>query len=71
LLGYFGKTGDTKPTHVLVVNLDYKNLTSTTLVGPGPMEIFDAVSGKWRSSGGSRVKLSIHPGGGSLLRIRE
>jgi len=40
LLGYFGTAGN--PTHVLVVNLDYTQDVTTTVVGPGPMEAFDA-----------------------------
>ncbi len=34
LLGYFGKSA-AKPSHVMVVNLDYKNAVTTALLGPG------------------------------------
>jgi len=40
LLGFFGSADD--PTHVLVVNLDDTQNVTTTVVGPGPMEVFDA-----------------------------
>jgi len=68
LLGYFGATDD--PTHVLVVNLDYTRPVTTTMVGPGPMEVFDATGRKWRpASSGSRAGVNLMPGGGKLLRL--
>lgn len=68
LLGYFGKS--TKhPTHVLVVNLNYKNTTTVTLNGPGPMETFHAPTQVWRAEpGGKRVTLNLPAGGGVLVR---
>ena len=77
LLGYFGANGN--PTHVLVVNLDYTREVTTTVVGPGRMEVFDARERKWqKASNRSRVgrepsrraKVSLMPGGGKLLRLR-
>ncbi|MBN1903026.1 hypothetical protein JW926_17010 [Candidatus Sumerlaeota bacterium] len=71
LLGYFGKE-ENKPTHVVVVNLDYKNAVSITLKGPAPMDLYHAPTRTWRADkGGSRVKLDIQPGGGALARLRE
>ncbi len=68
LLGYFGTDGD--PTHVLVVNLDYTQGVTTTVVGPGSMAVFDATERKWRpASGGARAKVELMPGGGKLLRL--
>jgi hypothetical protein len=70
LLGAFGKTG--RPTHVIVVNLDYTQEMATTVVGPGPMEVFDPGTGKWEPSGqGKRAPIRLLPGGGKLLRVRH
>lgn len=68
LLGYFGTAGN--PTHVLVVNLDYTQDVTTTVVGPGSMEVFDATERKWhKASDGSRARVSLMPGGGKLVRL--
>ena len=76
-MGYFGANGN--PTHVLVVNLDSTREVTTTVVGPGRMEVFDARERKWqKASNRSRVgrepsrraKVSLMPGGGKLLRLR-
>ena len=67
LLGCFGKPS--RPTHVLVVNLDYTSEVATTLIGPGPLEVFEATGGRWRPAGGTRVALKLRPGSGQLLRI--
>ena len=70
LLGYFGSTGKAT-THVLVVNLDYISDITTTIVGPGPMEVFDAETQKWENaSDKSRAKINVIAGGGNLLRLR-
>jgi len=72
LLGYFGPRGGlTRPTHVLVVNLDYKNTVSTTIAGPKELETFDPKTGNWTRAGGSRVMLALPPGGGKLVRARK
>lgn len=69
LLGYFGSTAD--PTHVLVVNLDYAQKVTTTVVGPGAMEEFDAEGRGWHpASDGSRAKMTLMAGGGKLLRLQ-
>ena len=67
LLGYFGKAD--KPSHVVVVNLDYKAENKVTLVGPGNLDTFDAVSSTWSPVGGSRAELKLPPGGGKLVRV--
>ena len=69
LLGYFGKPG--QPTHALVVNLDYRNPVTTTVTGPGRLEVFDAVRPAWKRTSGIQVTLSLPPGGGMLVRVRE
>lgn len=70
LLGYFGKSAG-QPTHVVVVNLDYKKATTTTLVGPGPMEVFQTATKSWSDTPAlSRLHLNLSPGGGVLVRLK-
>jgi hypothetical protein len=69
LLGNFSK--DQRPTHVVVVNLDYKTGVTATIVGPAKLELFDATSGTWTSANGKRAELQLQPGGGQLIRIAE
>ena len=69
LLGFFG--AEDKATHVVVVNLDYRAETRTTLVGPGVLEVFDASSGLWTGREKGQVELSFAPGGGKLVRVLE
>jgi len=66
LLGYFGEA--TGPSHVVVVNLDYKTEAVFTLIGPGSLETFDAAGRTWSSAGDPRVELRLAPGGGKLVR---
>ena len=69
LLGYFG-SGE-KPSHVLVVNLDYAREVTATVIGPGPMESYDAGQRRWQSAAvGSRAQVALLAGGGVLLRLR-
>jgi hypothetical protein len=72
LLGVFGRTGKkaAAPTHVLVVNLDYDVETTLRVRGPGALEVFDPVSGKWSAAGGKTADLRLPGGGGKLLRVR-
>jgi hypothetical protein len=67
LLGYFGAAA--KPSHVLVVNLDYKTEATLTLVGPANLQSFDATSGAWSPTGSPRAELRLPPGGGRLVRV--
>lgn len=70
LLGYFGKSSR-KPTHVVVVNLDYKKPVTLTLTGPGRMEAFQPMTGEWLgSSSVKKITLTLHAGGGALIRLR-
>src|SRR6266550_1248421 len=64
LLGNFGKSE--KPTHVVVVNLDYKTGITATITGPAKLEIFDPTATKWTSTNTQRVQLNLQPGGGQL-----
>jgi len=66
LLGNFGK--DEKPSHLVVVNLDYKTGVSATITAPGKLELFDATTSKWAPTNG---QLNLQPGGGQLLRIAQ
>jgi len=72
VLGYFGPAVQAnepaKPTHVLVVNLDYTAAAVTTLVGPGKLEVFDATAKTWSPAGAGRAELRLPPGGGKLVR---
>ena len=71
LLGYFGRRGSlVRPSHALVVNLDYTKTISTTVVGPKNLEVFDAAARAWAPAGGRRAKLALPPGGGALVRVR-
>jgi hypothetical protein len=69
LLGYFGPPGPGPATHVLVVNLDYKANVVTSLIGPGKLAAFDAITGKWSAGGNHRVVFRLPPGGGRLWRV--
>ena len=72
LLGYFGKTKD--PSHVVVVNLDYKNEVVLSMIGPvyvGKLETFDATNSTWSASSSPRVELRLPPGGGKLVRVLQ
>jgi hypothetical protein len=73
LLGLWGQAarGSAKavPTHVLVVNMDYTAALTTSLVGPGPLQPFDATDRKWSAAAGNRAQLRLPPGGGTLLRL--
>jgi hypothetical protein len=67
LLGFFGTAG--KPTHAVIVNLDYAALRNTSLVGPGELELFDATTAQWTSTKKATVDLILPPGGGRLARL--
>ena len=69
LMGHFGHPDIL--THVLVVNLDYRRAVTTSLVGPGPLEVFHPPTRVWQGAPGdhARVKLELPPGGGRLVRM--
>jgi hypothetical protein len=69
LLGTFGSTN--KPSHVVVVNLDYTAPANAALTGPGALEIFEPVTSQWKPVNKSEAQLSLPPGGGTLVRIAE
>jgi hypothetical protein len=67
LLGFFG-TAD-KPTHAVVVNMDYTTDVKASLAGPGALDLFDATAAQWTSAKKAAVELTLPPGGGRLVRI--
>jgi hypothetical protein len=67
VLGYFGK--EEKPSHAVVVNLDYKSEAAITVSGPSDLESFDAKTAAWSSAGGKQLQLTLPPGGGKLIRL--
>lgn len=68
LLGTFGARD--KPSHVVVVNLDYTTTVSPTLIGPGELEVFDARTSQWKPGRASEMEMSLLPGEGKLVRVR-
>jgi len=66
LMGVFGEN---QPSHLFVVNLDYKTAAKTTLVGPSQWELFDPHTGEWKKADSKRVELQLPPGGGALVRV--
>jgi len=74
LLGYFGpnqkRGGNPRPTHVVVVNLDYSAEAVVNLVGPRRLELFDATRGTWSRKQSERVELRLPRGGGMLARMK-
>ncbi|MGC8991485.1 MAG: hypothetical protein ACP5MD_15325 [Verrucomicrobiia bacterium] len=68
LLGLLGRAN--KPSHVVVVNLDYRSKKTATLVGPANMEKFDADAERWEPGNGRRAELALEPGAGALLRVK-
>ncbi|HOX59853.1 MAG TPA: hypothetical protein P5205_21630 [Candidatus Paceibacterota bacterium] len=75
LLGCFGKPGKAgkpgRPTHAVVVNLDYRNAVRTAVTGPGRLEVLDATQRAWQRASGPRAILALPPGGGALVRVRR
>lgn len=72
LFGYFGKTASTSvadASHVLVVNLDYKQARTIGLAARGSLSVFDAEARNWKQAGGDHVQLRLPAGGGRLLRV--
>lgn len=70
VLGHFGEPGRS-PTHVVVVNLNYRSQVTGELTAPGPLELFDPGEDRWQEMSGSPVILDFPPGGGFLLRLRS
>jgi hypothetical protein len=72
LLGYFGRTEDpSRPTHVLVVNLDYKAKSTFVLRGPGALEEFKPETARWTSGSQDSVEVTLAGGSGKLIRLKQ
>jgi hypothetical protein len=73
LLGTFGSPAKntSAPTHLVVVNLDYKSEVLWTIRSVAPLEAFDARTGQWSPVNAQRVELRLPGGGGKLLRARR
>jgi hypothetical protein len=69
LLGFFGAAE--RPTHAVLVNLDYTAEVSTSLVGPGELELFDATTAQWISAKKAAIELILPSGGGKLVRVAQ
>ena len=59
-----------KPTHLMVVNCDYRKDRTLHIKAPSDAERFDALAGKW-SPVGAEFDLSLVRGGGVLLRLTK
>jgi len=67
LLGFFGATE--RPTHAVVVNLDYTAEVKVSLAGPDELDLFDATTARWTPVNKAALELILPPGGGRLVRI--
>ena len=67
LLGLFGKKQ--KPTHAVIVNLDYTREVTARITAPARIKTFDPKTTKWTPAKNSPVNLNLPPGGGKLIRI--
>ncbi|MBR3221172.1 MAG: hypothetical protein IKF72_02990 [Kiritimatiellae bacterium] len=59
-----------KPTHLMVVNCDYRKDRTLHIKAPTAAERFDALAGTW-SPVGAEFDLLIVRGGGALLRLTK
>jgi hypothetical protein len=75
LLGYFGPADKGKkvhkPTHVMVVNLDYQAEAVVGIRGPSRLELYDPATGYWSRANGKFAYLRLQRGGGQLVRVRR
>ena len=74
LLGFFGpaaRAPTCQPTHVVVVNLDYRADVATTLVGPEgtKLEVFNRHQSHMVAGRGIPCMLNLPRGGGKLVRL--
>ena len=73
MLAYFGPAQrdnkPARPTHVMVVNLDYKSEIDIDLAAPSKLQLFDATTARWSKPSGKKVKLHLPRGGGHLARV--
>jgi hypothetical protein len=62
---------ESKPSHAVVVNLDYKSEATCTIAGPGRLDRFDTKSGEWIKGTSPRLELRLQPGDGVLVRAAK
>ncbi len=71
LLGLFGEASKGfRPTHAVVVNLDYKSEKLVGVRGAKKLEIFDPATGGWKPLKKRQIELRLSPGGGALIRLQ-
>ncbi|MCP5521127.1 MAG: beta-galactosidase [Verrucomicrobiales bacterium] len=68
LLTCFGMSQD-QPTHACVVNLDYTTHATAGLIGPGKLQVLDAIPGKWSPAQAVPLEIRLRPGEGRLVRV--
>lgn len=66
LLATFGPDPKGKPSHLMLVNLDYKTPQTCHLRTPSPVEAFEPATRHWQSHPGLLTELPL---GGMLLRL--
>jgi hypothetical protein len=76
LFGCFGpKVGSgskgIRPTHAVVVNLDYRAIATVGLRSISSTDVFEPETSKWTRLRGRRTELQLPPGGGRLIRLRR
>jgi hypothetical protein len=69
LLATFGPDPKGKPSHLMLVNLDYKTPQTCHLRTPSPVEAFEPATRHWQSHPGLLTELPLPAGGGMLLRL--
>jgi hypothetical protein len=73
LLGYFGRApkpgAKAKPSHVLVVNLDYNSEVTVGVRAAGKLRKLDCSTGKWVRLKARTAELHLPRGGGTLVRL--
>ena len=58
-----------KPTHLMVVNLDYRKDRTIRITAPRAVSQFDALKRTWTSVGNNSFDLTLLRGSGALLRL--
>ncbi len=69
LLGLFGPAD--KPTHAILVNLDYTTEVTAALAGPAELQQFNPAAAQWTAARKTPFDLALPPGGGALVRTAK
>ncbi len=59
-----------RPTHLMVVNCDYRQARTLSVAAPRPAERLDPATGQWHPVG-TDFELTLDRGGGALLRLAD